>query len=942
MKGQRIWTMPTPEEIARQHIDRMLTAAGWIMQDRNQMDLVAGHGVAVREFPLETGFADYMLFADSKACGVVEAKPAGVTLSGVADQSGAYIAGLPENIPHVGLPLPFAYESSGNETYFRDERDPEPRSRPVFSFHRPETLADWAAETNTLRARLRHSMPPLIEDGLWKAQVEAVRNLEESLADDKPRALIQMATGSGKTFTAVTFLYRLIKFGGAHRVLFLVDRNNLGKQTLKEFQNYITPDDGRKFTELYNVQRLTTNAIDTSNQVVITTIQRLYSMLRGEAQFDEGNEDSSLFESMTITGQNQPMPVTYNPAIPIETFDFIVTDECHRSIYNLWRQVLEYFDAHIIGLTATPSTQTLGFFNQNLVVEYSRERAVADGVNVDGQVYRIRTRITREGSHVDAGFTLAARDKSTRAQRWQRLDEALDYTPEQLDQDVVAKNQIRTIIRAFKDNLFTDLFPGRSEVPKTLVFAKDDSHAEDIVHIIREEFGRGNDFCKKITYRTTGADPEQLIQDFRTGYFPRIAVSVDMIATGTDIRPLEVLLFMRLVKSRTYFEQMLGRGTRVISPTDLQAVTPDARLKTHFILIDSVGILEQELVDPQTLERKRMVKFEKLLEQVALGVHDEDTLLSLAGRLARMSRELTPRDTQALAEDIGAAVESAGQDTWQVNEPPTDIHALSHALLDAFDPDAVLEAARALTGKEEPGEADLTAAKAQLIHEATRPFVAGPALRNRLIAIQKRSDQIIDDVSADVVEYAAFDNCRALQTIESFRKFIEDHKDEIDALELLYSRPARLRDLTFTQVQELSERIQQPPFCFKTEQLWAAYAQLEKDKVRGTGTRRVLTDLISLVRHTLRLEDELVPFPERVRARYADWLAAQAAQGKTFTAEQRWWLDRIAERIGVNLKMGMQEFDYGEFFTKGGRLAAIKVLGNKTNEIIGNLNSSLM
>jgi type I restriction enzyme R subunit len=934
--------MPEPEQIAREKIDHMLKAAGWIIQDRDQMNLVAGPGVAVREFSLETGYADYLLFTDGKACGVIEAKPYGTTLSGVADQSGKYITGLPEDIPHVNFPLPFAYESTGMETYFRDERDPDPRSRLVFSFHHPETLAEWAAEDTTLRQRLRHGMPSLITTGLWKAQIEAVANLEVSLADDKPRALIQMATGSGKTYTAVTFLYRLIKFAGIRRALFLVDRNNLGKQTLKEFQNYITPDDGRKFSELYNVQRLTTNSIDKTNQVVITTIQRLYSMLKGEDQFDMQNEEGSLFESMGYPANNQPMPVVYNPNIPIETFDVIVTDECHRSIYNLWRQVLEYFDAHLIGLTATPSTQTFAFFNSNLVMEYARERAVADGVNVDGQVYTIRTRITQDGSTVEAGYSLATREKMTRARRWQELDDDLVYSGDQLDKDVVATDQIRTVVRTYRDKLFTELFPGRTEVPKTLVFAKDDSHAEDIVHIIREEFGKVNEFCKKITYRSTGTDPEQLIQDFRNSYNPRIAVSVDMIATGTDIKPLEVLVFLRMVKSRTYFEQMVGRGTRVITPTDLRGVTPDAHRKTHFIVIDAVGVLEGEKVDPKTLERKPSVKFPKLLERVAVGVRDENTLLSLAGRLARLAQGLSPRDAQQIHEEITAAVKNAGPDNWQFLELPIDIHDLSHALLDAFDPDVVLETAQTMSGKEQPSEADKRAAGDALACEATQTFVAGPGLRNLLARLHQRREQVIDDLSLDEIVAAGFDQAAALQTIQSFKQFIEDHKDEIDALNLLYERPARLRELTFRQIQELSERIQQPPYSFTTEALWYAYAHLKKGKVRGSGARRVLTDLISLVRHTLQLEDELVPFPERVHARYRDWLSAQTAQGVIFTEEQRWWLDRIAERVGVNLKISIDDFEYGEFFDKGGSIKAKITFSDNLVPIIESLNMYLV
>ena len=361
-----------------------------------------------------------------------------------------------------------------------------PRSRLVFNFHRPEILREWLdqapedGENNILRARLLR-MPELATRGLRDCQIEAITNLERSFAQNHPRALIQMATGSGKTYTAVNFIYRLIKFGGARRVLFLVDRDNLGRQTFNESQQFITPDDGRKFTELYNVQHLRGRTIDKVSRVCITNIQRLYSILSGEEEPDEETEEKSLFEQEE-EGQvpKEPKNVRYNPAVPIETFDVIVTDECHRSIYNLWRGVLEYFDAFTIGLTATPNKQTFGFFNQNLVMEYGHERAVADGVNVDYLVYTIRTQITAQGSTIEKDYYIDKRDRRTRKVRWERADDNITYSASQLDRDVVAKDQIRTVIRAFKDALFTDLFPERRatrDVPKTLIFAKDDSHA---------------------------------------------------------------------------------------------------------------------------------------------------------------------------------------------------------------------------------------------------------------------------------------------------------------------------------------------------------------------------------------------------------------------------------------------------------------------------------
>ena len=582
----------TPEEKAREQIDAMLVASGWIIQDYKAFNPSAGRGIALREVPLKSGRCDYLLLVDRKALGVVEAKKEGTTLSMVAEQSGHYGASLPDFIQAI-VPgsLPFLYESTGVETFFRDERDPDPRSRPVFSFHRPETLAEWLTRT-------RHAPRPPCSmlatvcrpQGMRDCQVEGITDLEKSFAENQPRALIQMATGAGKTFTACAFTYRLIKYAGARRVLFLVDRSNLGRQATAEFQQFVTPDTGRKFTELYNVQHLTSNALDPVCRVTICTIQRLYSMLRGE-ELPEDADEMSTYEIGAADGR--PKEVAYNPAIPIEMFDFVVTDECHRSIYNLWRQVLEYFDAFLIGLTATPSKQTIGFFNQNLVTEYNHERAVADGVNVGYEVYRIKTQVTEQGGKVEKGFYVDKRNKLDRSKRWEQLDEDLTYAAPELDRSVVVPSQIRTVLQAFKDALFTELFPGRTLVPKTLIFAKDDSHAEDIVHICREVFGKGNDFAKKITYKTYNPETkryeksETLIQEFRTSPQLRIAVTVDMIATGTDIKPLECLLFLRDVRSRVYFEQMKGRGTRVLTPTDLQAVSgADARAKTHFVIVD--------------------------------------------------------------------------------------------------------------------------------------------------------------------------------------------------------------------------------------------------------------------------------------------------------------------------------------------------------------------
>ncbi len=904
-----------PEARARLKIDQILTDAGWQVQDYDQINLSAGLGIAVREYTLKSGFADYLLLINRKAAGVIEAKPVGFPLSGVELQSDKYSFNLPKTLNCHQKPLPFIYESTGTETYFRDFRDPDYRSRRVFAFHKPETLQEWLAEPDTLRGRLQQ-LPKVDTEDLRDCQKEAILGLFNSLKENRPRALIQMATGVGKTYTAVSFIYWLIKLAGAKRVLFLVDRKNLGEQTQKEFQQYVTPDDGRKFTELYNVQLLRSNTIAPVNKVCITTIQRLYSMLRGEAEFEAESEEESLFDGKEEN--QQPKDVVYNPKIPLETFDFIITDECHRSIYNVWRQVLEYFDAFIIGLTATPSLQTFGFFNQNLVMEYPHERAVADGVNVGYEVYRIRTQITEQGSTIQAGFYVDTRDRQTRAVRWQQLDEDLNYAGKELDRSVVALDQIRTVIRTFKERLFTEIFPGRTDVPKTLIFAKDDSHAEDIVRIVREEFGKGNQFCKKITYRTTGEKTEDLIASFRNSYNPRIAVTVDMISTGTDIKPLECLIFMRDVKSRIYFEQMKGRGTRTINSTDFQGVTPDAEVKEQFVIVDVVGVCESDKTDSRPLERKRSVPFDVLLQSVARDVRDEDTLMSLAGRLAKFEKKLNADERTELKTAAGGK----------------SIQQITKDLLDAFDPDRQFEQAIKQFQNSNPTEAQQQQAAEVLINEACQPF-DNPQFRNLLKEIKSKNEQIIDTVSQDVVLSAGFDTTardKAMGMVQSFREFVEANKDEITALQILYNQPYGQRRLTYEQIKQLANALERPPRSLTPEKLWQAYSQLETDKVRGAGVQKLLTDIISLVRFAMGETETLEPFSVTVEEKFQQWLA-----GKKFSSEQVSWLEKIKEHIITSVRIDVEDLqEMPQEAFKGYQL-----FGNDLMDILDELNEVL-
>ena len=940
----------TPEQKARVSIDALLQQAGWHVCGVADANIHAGDGVvkgvAIREFPLNNGFgfADYLLYVNGKACGVIEAKKEGATLTGVELQSGRYAQGLPTALPAWRRPLPFVWESTGVETHFTNGLDPEPRARAVFAFFRPELLVQWltylqapagsntAQETaGTFLARMR-SMPQLVTEwgsggahySLWPAQISAITNLEKSLAANKPKALIQMATGSGKTFTSIGFIYRLIKFGGARRVLFLVDRGNLARQTKKEFDAYASPYNNYKFGEEYIVQHLQGNQLDSSARVVICTIQRMFSMLKGRELTEEADEEST---EKIETLFKDPEPIGYNPAIPIESFDIVVTDEAHRSIYNLWRQVLEYFDAYLIGLTATPNKQTFGFFNQNLVMEYGHAQAVADGVNVNYDVYRIKTEVSEQGAKVDKGFWLETQDKATRRKTAWQLDDDFEYQPEELDRAVQTPDQIRTVVRTLRDRWQADMFPARTELPKTLIFAKDDNHAEKIVEILREEFGRGNEFAQKITYRSAqggGTSPEQLIKDFRTGYYPRVAVTVDMIATGTDIKPVEIVVFMRSVKSRSFFEQMKGRGVRVCNPTDLAAVNPGEHIKKdHFVIVDCVGVCERDKTDSRPMDVKKSVPLDKLLQAVSLGNVEDEVLSSIAARLARLDKDASDADRAKVVSLSGGKT----------------LRDLARGIVEALNLNNDIDATQDMP----PAEAE------QRLRDAAKPFAA-PALRDQLLKMKQKADLVIDVVTQDSLLHAGFSegSDRATALVQSFEDFIAQHKDEITALQILYSRPTRA-PLKFEDVQALADALHAPPVNIDEGALWQAYATLRKDKVKGAKQRRLLTDLVSLVRFAMQQTNELVPYPERVQANFKAWLAQQMTTRKSvrpelvegFTQEQIHWLEMIRDHIAANLGIEIDDFEYAPFTAQGGLGKLHQLFGAELPKVIEELNREL-
>lgn len=924
----------TPETKARQEIDKHLEQAGWRVQDMRQLNLGASLGVAVREFPTDTGPADYVLFVNRVAVGVIEAKrnEAGVNMTTHEVQTERY-ASANLKWRKDNTPLPFLFEATGEIIRFTDGRDPAPRSREIFHFFKPETLAEWLIQANTLRRRLVANMPALPTQNLRDCQISAVTGLEKSLAGNRPRALVHMATGAGKTFTAITSVYRLLKFGGAKRILFLVDTRNLGKQAHQEFMAYTPPDDARKFTELYNVQRLTSPTIDPHAQVCISTIQRMYSILSGEP-IDDSAEDVSLNEVQQTTKQEKL--VRYNPVIPIETFDLIIIDECHRSIYNLWKQVLDYFDAFLIGLTATPDKRTFGFFNENIVAEYTYEQSVADGVNVGYDVFEIETEITQKGAEVKAKEWVDHRDRATRKKRWAETEEDNTYTGKELDRSVVNVSQIRQVIQAMKSAVETQIFPARKETPKTLIFAKTDSHADDIINIVREVYGQGNAFCKKVTYKAE-EDTDSILSNFRNEYNPRIAVTVDMIATGTDVKPLEVLLFMRDVRSKGYYEQMKGRGVRSLDGDSLQRVSASAdSAKTRFVLIDAVGVEKSLKTESRPLEKKPGVALKDLLQGVAIGHRDDDTVLSLANRLVRLAKQLDDK-AKARIEKISGGI---------------PVGELGKNLITALDPDKIVQTAletaksKGITRSEDTlTQQELQSARDARVAGACAPFDK-PELRDEIESARREREQLIDHINLDQVTFAGFSEQaeqQAQKTIQTFADYIAQYKNEIAALDFFYQQPYQRRALTFDMIDELHEALSKPPLMLTTERLWSAYARVKTSQVNGATSRRQLTDLVSLVRFAIGLDAELKPFSEQVDKRFQTWIFRHNAHRTTaFTPDQTDWLRLMKDHIANSCSISRDDFDYAELASKGGLQKAWSVLGKELDTLINEMNEELV
>lgn len=875
-----------PEEKARVTIDEQLTASGWLVT-RDKSAWQSGAAVAIAEWVFPSGIqADYLLFFKGKAIAIVEAKPQKMLIGGVYHQADGYANALDAHFPAWMTPIPFIYVANGAIVLFADRRDKYSRQRIVFSFHQPETLEKWVREgESTLQNRLLtlSSEPMPAGLNLRLCQIEAIGKLEESFAQQKRRAYVHLATGAGKTFTACTFCYRLIRHARAKRILFLVDRGNLGQQAHDSFSQWPIPEYDRKFTDEYSVVRLSSGAIEGNPRVVISTIQRIYSILTHSPM-------SAADDEVSVEDTDEVKQVVYNSALPPEFFDFIVVDECHRSIYKNWKQVLEYFDSTIIGLTATPTDVTAEFFEKNKVAEYTYEQSVKDGVNVGYCVYRIKTHKSEHGGVLTAAGDFPAFRKDLLTQKIEdpELKQDITYDAGELNRFVESEPQVRTILQAYKDAIYRDLYPERKRddaefninyIPKTLIFAQSDAHAELITRVAQEVFGRGDAFCKKVTYSVTGTDTKSLVNSFRTDAKFRIAVTVDMIATGTDVRPLEVVLFMRDVKSATYYQQMYGRGCRTIADNMLQNVTPNASSKDFFYLVDAVGVTEHAMVTsaPQ-LPKPPTKPLDELMELAYKGELEDDEWKTLGYRLNRI---VLKSNRLGYADELDAIIfhESA-------QSAEGDLHAAE-------------------------GDGFGLYTLAMRLREGANERCAhcfSPLHREQIITLYRKQAMWLDP-TPDTVEGVGFSQEIARELTAGFMVWVENNQHKIKALELIFAVGEKQVPLLQADLRALVEEMKREDARFTVNNLWRNYYILEPTRCQSLEkTRTALGDIIQLVKYALGRSDKLERFSGVARQRFELWLGRKKKAGVEFSPHQKELLRKVGETVADYLTYSPAEF----------------------------------
>ena len=854
----------TPEEKARQKIDQWFTDAGWEVINRDDYEPTCT-AVAIREGLLKGNLeADYFLFINGKAVGVLEAKreETDAFSSIVCEQAALYARSVPNIYQTYQKPLPFIFTSNGKELYFCDFREQDHYFKQIMTIPTPHELVKKLGINDYFAG-----LPTLRKKGLRDCQYEAITELEKSFRAGQNRALMVLATGAGKTYTACLAAYRMLSYTPMRRVLFLVDRNNLGKQAEGEFGTFRLTENGEVFSTIFTVNRLRSSSIPSDSSVIISTIQRLFSFLKGDAI--EDNEDDD---------ENEPteeVALPPNPNLPHDYFDMIIVDECHRSIYGNWRKVLEYFDtARLVGLTATPIPETMAFFNNNRIVNYTLEKSIVDGVNVDCRVYRIKTQVTETGGAILEGEKFKEETRYTGEVKTVSSKETKTYTNKELNRSVINPAQIKLILSTDRDVVYTELFndpqrePNMDYLPKTLIFALNEAHATNIVQIAKEVFGRTDDrFVQKITY--SAGDSNELIRHFRNDKDFRIAVTCTLVATGTDVKPLEVVMFMRDVESLPLYIQMKGRGVRTIGDEQLRNVTPNAFSKDCFYLVDAVGVTEHEKTIPTATDEAttKIITLRELLECISHGYISDEYLKRLAATLARI---------------FNKADDSQRKEFARLSHD--DMKELSARIYDALEKSTL--------------PPFVSTEKPNLERKGLVSPLANHADARRYLLILAAGFVNTLMPGEDTLISKGFSIEDAKNTTEAFEEFCRENADEIEALRIIYNNEGE--PITYSMLKDLEHKLKMANNHFAPKQIWNSYAILSPSKVKRSTTKEesdALTNIIQLVRYAFRQIERLDSVVTTSKQYFNLWLGQNQRE---ITDKQREVISRIVDYIASN------------------------------------------
>ena len=890
----------TPEEKARQKIDLWFAEAGWKVINREDYEPTCT-AVAIREGLLKGNLeADYFLFINGKAIGVLEAKREEIDpfSNNVCEQAVLYAKSVPHIYQAYQKPLPFIFTSNGKELFFCDFREQKQSFKQIMAIPTPYELVKQLGISDYFAG-----LPSLQKKGLRDCPYAAVPELEKSFRSGQNRALMVLATGAGKTYTACLAAYRLLSYTPMRRVLFLVDRNNLGKQAEGEFGTFRLTENGDAFNTIFTVNRLRSSSIPSDSNVVISTIQRLFSFLRGDTIEDNDNDDDN--------EPTEEVVLPPNPNLPHDYFDLIIIDECHRSIYGNWRKVLEYFDtARLVGLTATPIPETMAFFNNNRIVNYTLEKSIVDGVNVDCRVYRIKTQVTENGGAILEGEKIKEETRYTGDVKTISNKETKTYTNKELNRSVINPAQIKLILSTYRDVVYTELFndPQREAnfdyLPKTLIFALNETHASNIVQIAKEVFGHTDDrFVQKITY--SAGDSNELIRQFRNDKDFRIAVTCTLVATGTDVKPLEVLIFMRDVESLPLYIQMKGRGVRTIGDEQLRNVTPNAFSKDCFYLIDAVGVTEHEKTIPTITDEltTKIITLKELLEQITHGYLPDEHLKRLAATLSRIYNKA---DNSQRTEFIRLAND--------------DMKELASRIYEAFENNILPP----FISTKEPNN-ERKGLVAPLANHAD-------ARRYLLILAAGFVNTLMP--GEDTLISKGFSIEEAKSTTEAFEDFCKEHSDEIEALRIIYNNEGE--PITYSMLKDLENKLKMANNHFTSKQLWNSYAILNPNSVRRSSTKEesdALTNIIQLVRFALRQIERLDSVVSTSKQYFNLWLGQNQRE---ITDKQREVISRIVDYIASNGACTIKEIREDDA-TQAAQM--IRAFGNmqKANEALQSL-----